>query len=144
MNSRESTLKNYQMVLKKFEAHFGNIALTSITTDNILLFLMKISKRTKQSTKKLRYSLLSAFFNFIKQSFLPELQNPCESPILKKMFKAQKIINWKVLEKDVVDEIIFRTENLRNRLILELMARAGMRVGEVLKISPNDIEDRKL
>ena len=43
-----------------------------------------------------------------------------------------------------MDEIIFRTIKPRNRLILELMARGGMRIGEVLKLTPNDIEDRKL
>jgi integrase len=47
------------------------------------------------------------------------------------------------LEKEVVDEMIFRTENPRNRLMLELMARGGMRIGEVLNLKPNDIEDRK-
>ena len=40
--------------------------------------------------------------------------------------------------------MIFRTRNNRNRLMLELMARAGMRIGEVLKITPKDIEDRKI
>ena len=50
----------------------------------------------------------------------------------------------KILEKELVDEMIFRTTNLRNRIILELMARGGMRVGEVLKITPGDIEDRKV
>jgi integrase len=48
------------------------------------------------------------------------------------------------LEKEVIDEIIFRTEDPRNRLMLELMARGGMRVGEVLKITPGDVEDRKI
>ncbi|GAH71484.1 unnamed protein product, partial [marine sediment metagenome] len=43
-----------------------------------------------------------------------------------------------------VDEMVFRTENPRNRLMLELMARGGMRVGEVLNITPRDIEDRKI
>ncbi len=32
--------------------------------------------------------------------------------------------------------MIFRTRNQRNRLMLELMARSGMRVGEVLKLTP--------
>jgi hypothetical protein len=41
---------------------------------------------------------------------------------------------FKILEKDVVDEIIFRTRNSRNRLLLELMARGCMSVGEVLKV----------
>jgi len=34
--------------------------------------------------------------------------------------------------------------NSRNRLILELMARGGMRIGEVLKLAPADIYDQKL
>jgi integrase len=72
------------------------------------------------------------------------LQNPCDSPVLKKLFKNAKPNHWKILEKDVVDEIIFRTVNPRDRLILELMARGAMRVGEVLKLKPEHIEDRKL
>jgi len=74
----------------------------------------------------------------------PYFHNPCDSPIIKKLFKHPKPKLWKILEKDVVDEIIFRTSNQRDRLMLELMARAGMRIGEVLKITPKDIEDRKI
>ena len=44
----------------------------------------------------------------------------------------------------MVDEIIFRTENQRNRIMLELMARGCMRIGEVLNLTPMDIEDRKV
>jgi len=44
----------------------------------------------------------------------------------------------------VVDEIIFRTDNLRNRVMLELMARGGMRIGEVLNLRVMDIADCKL
>ena len=40
------------------------------------------------------------------------------------------------MEKNAVDETIFRTENPRNRLMFELMARGSMRVGEVLKLRP--------
>ncbi len=43
-----------------------------------------------------------------------------------------------------MDEVIFRTVKPRNRLMLELMARGGMRISEVLQLTPNDIEDRKL
>jgi len=48
------------------------------------------------------------------------------------------------VDKEVVDEIIFRTMNIRNRLILELMARGGMRIGEVLNLRPCDIQERNL
>ena len=98
---------------------------------------------TKQSTKKLRFTLLGAFFNYIKNSSDPGSQNPCDNPALRKLFRAGKPIRFKILEKDVVDEIIFRTPNPRNRLLLELMARAGMRIGEILKLRSKDIEGRK-
>jgi len=43
-----------------------------------------------------------------------------------------------------VDEIIFKIPKIRDRLIVELMARGGLRVSEVLKLTPRDVEDRKL
>ena len=60
------------------------------------------------------------------------------------MFKEAKPPPWSILEKDTVDEIIFRTDSIRNRIMLELMARGGMRIGEVLNLTPRDVEDRKL
>ena len=53
-------------------------------------------------------------------------------------------MQWKILDKETIDEIIFRTSNIRNRIILELMARGGMRIGEVLKLTPDDIAENKL
>ncbi|HUV59849.1 MAG TPA: site-specific integrase [Desulfatiglandales bacterium] len=144
INSKTNTVRNYQFVFTRFCSELGDRELESLTNEEILTFLTQFTEGTKQSTKRLRYSLLSAFFNFIKSSINPQLQNPCETPILRKLFKDPKPTHWKILEKEVVDEIIFRTEDQRNRLMLELMARGGMRVGEVLKLTPRDIEDRKL
>jgi len=136
-------LRNYEFILDNFQNHFGDIELSSITSEYILGFMYKLSDGTKQNTKKLRFTLLSAFFNFIKNSVEPDFQNPCDNPALRKLFRAGKPAQFKIIEKDVIDEIIFRTPNPRNRLILELMARACMRVGEVLKLTSRDIEDRK-
>ncbi len=94
-----------------------------------MAFMSTITDGTKQNTKKLRFTLLSAFFNYVKNSLDYEFQNPCDNPALRKLFRAVKPSQFKILEKDVVDEIIFRTRNQRNRLMLELMARSGMRVG---------------
>ena len=60
------------------------------------------------------------------------------------MFKRAQIIQWNILEKDIVDEIVFRTTNPTNRSMLELMSRASMRISEVLKLTPNDIDGRKI
>jgi len=48
----------------------------------------------------------------------------------RKLFRPKVTVSWTIIEKEAVDEIIFRTANVRNRLILELMARGGMRIGE--------------
>jgi integrase len=64
--------------------------------------------------------------------------------MLRKLFRPKITTNWNIIEKDAVDEIIFRSAKIRNRLILELMARGGMRIGEVLKLTASDLQDRKL
>ena len=48
------------------------------------------------------------------------------------------------MDKEVVDEISFRVMNIRNRIILKLMARGGMRIGEVLDLKPCDIQEINL
>lgn len=144
LNVKKNTLRNYEFIPDNFQNHFGDIELSSITSEYILTFMSEVSDGTKQSTKKLRFTFLAAFFNFIKNSVDPDCQNPCDKPALRKLFKAGKPTQFKILEKDVIDEIIFRTRSPRNRLMLELMARNCMRVGEVLKLKPNDIEDRKV
>lgn len=144
VNSKRNTIRNYELLLLRFCDQFGHRELESITSEEVLAFLTRFTEGTKQSTKRLRYSLLSAFFNFIRNSTDPQLQSPCDTPVLKRLFKNPKPNTWKILEKEVVDEIIFRTMNPRDRLILELMARGAMRVGEVLKLKPEHIEDRKL
>jgi integrase/recombinase XerD len=106
--------------------------------------LTSFSTGSKPATKRHRYSSLKAFFNFLKNSVDAKIQNPCDTAMLRKMFRERPPQQWKIVEKDLVDEIIFRTMRPRNRIMLELMARGGMRVGEVLKIRAMDIQDRKL
>ena len=98
----------------------------------------------KPQTKRARFTSLMAFFNFAKSNLDQDFINPCDSPMLRKFFRAKVKTHWDILEKDTVDEIIFRTTKIRDRLILELMARGAMRIGEVLKLTPNDVGDRKL
>ena len=144
LHSKKSTLKTYQSILSKLTAQFGERDLNSLTPEEVLSFLTDFNQGTKQLTKRTRYSQLTSFFNFVTQNLDPNFRSPCDTPMLKKLYRPPGPIRWTILEKEVVDEIIFRTIKPRNRLILELMARGGMRIGEVLKLTPNDIEDRKL
>ena len=128
----------------RFDTTFPDRELASITAEEILSFLNQINPSANQSTKRLRYSLIKAFYNFCKNTFDETISNPCATSMLKKMFRDRRGVQWTILEKEVIDEIIFKTENHRDRLILELMARGGMRISEVLKLTARDVEDRKL
>ena len=128
----------------RFDTTFPDRELESITAEEILSFLTQINPAANQSTKRLRYSLIKAFYNFCKNTFDETISNPCATSMLKKMFRDRRGVQWTILEKEVIDEIIFKTENHRDRLILELMARGGMRISEVLKLTARDVEDRKL
>jgi len=64
--------------------------------------------------------------------------------MIRKLYRRKVKTRWEIIEKETIDEIIFRTVKNRNRLLLELMARGGMRVGEVLKLRQKDLQDQKL
>ena len=123
---------------------YGDQPLGKLTVETILDFLNQLTEGCKPQTKRIRYGHLAAFFNFIKNNRLEDFISPCDSKMLRKLYRPKVTIQWDILEKETVDEIIFRTTNTRDRLLLELMARGGMRVGEVLKLTPRDVQDRKL
>jgi integrase len=132
------------LFLNKFDIRYGDRDIESINSDTVLTFLTEDCEGQKQSTKRFKNTVLKTFFNFTKNTTDSNIANPCDTPVLSKMFRLAKGHQWTILEKDVVDEIIFKTDNHRNRLMLELMARGGMRIGEVLKLRVIDVDERKL
>ena len=73
-----------------------------------------------------------------------DIKNPCSASILSKSFKMPKQNARKILDKETVDEMIYNSKCLRDRLILELQARCGLRIGEILNLKAKDVSDRKL
>ena len=143
-HSKENTVRAYMLVLSKFCEEFGSENLEDITTEKVISFLNRITEGKKRQTKRSRYSHLLAFFNFIKNNLDQDFRNPCDTPMLKKLFRARPSYHWNLIEKETVDEIIFRTSKPRNRLMLELMTRGKMRISDVLKLTSSDINDRRL
>jgi integrase/recombinase XerD len=143
-NSRKNTVQTYEGTISKFVHAFGGAEIAAINTEDVQSFLDNLTEGRKQQTKKIRYSHVKAFYSFTKANLMPGLENPCDNSMMKKLFRAKPQTRWDILEKETVDEIIFRTAKVRNRLILELMARGAMRIGEVLKLTHVDINGRKL
>jgi integrase/recombinase XerD len=106
--------------LSKFCNKHGHKDLKEITSGEVLAFLNAITEGKKQQTKRIRFSHLTALFNFTRNNTDEIFQNPCDNPMLNKLFRAKTTSSWDIIEKEVVDEIIFKAENSRNRLMLEL------------------------
>ena len=121
-------MRSYESVITPFCRDHGNLELEELTVDLVQAFLESITNGRKPQTRKIRFAHITSFFHFIHNNLSPDFQNPCNSPMLRKLFRPKITTNWSIIEKDAVDEIIFRSAKIRNRLILELMAMGGMRI----------------
>ncbi len=102
INSRPNTIKNYEFLFGKFEKFYSSREVQSITTEEVIAFLAGLSEGRKQNTKRNRYTTLSAFFNLMINTLLPEMENPCLSPAAKSLFTKPKTYQWTIFDKDTI------------------------------------------
>lgn len=143
-NLKPRSIYSYNYILKQFDSFYGDYQVESIGSDEVLQFLEDQTGGSSRATRRLRYAQLKTFFNFIIDNYALNIKNPCSSQTLSKAFKMPPQKAPKILDKETVDELIYNTKNLRDRLILELQARCGLRIGELLKLKVSDVSDRKL
>jgi integrase/recombinase XerD len=141
---KHSTNTGYQLFFKSFKIFFEGHALESITVEEIGKFLESFTAGVARGTRHLRYAQAKAFFSFLINECGLDIKNPCAHPLLMKQYKNPKPAARKILDKELVDELIYSTTSAMDRLILELQARCGLRIGEVLKLKADDVTDRKL
>lgn len=144
LNHRKRTIESYSPLLEKYEAAYAGQVLDSIGSDEIYHFLETATQHLSKSTRRLRYAQMKAFYNFIIDRCVLNMRNPCNTALLRKSYRAPKQLPHKILEREIVDEMIYNTKRQRDRLILELQARCGLRIGELLKIKVSDISDRTI
>lgn len=143
-NHKQRTLESYRVCLDRFAALYAQRSLDAVTPDEIFHFLEHLTQNLAKSTRRLRYAQVKAFYNFIIDRCSLNMRNPCNAPLLNKSFKAPKQLPHKILDRETVDEMIYDTKRQRDRLLLELQARCGLRIGELLKIRVSDVCDRTI
>ena len=141
-NHKKRTIESYNFMLGRFDAIYAQRSLDDISPDGIFHFLENMTQNLAKSTRRLRYAQIKAFYNFIIDRCSLNMRNPCNTPLLSKAFRAPKQLPRKILNRETVDEMIYNTKRHRDRLILELQARCGLRIGELLKIKVSDVSDR--
>jgi integrase len=143
-NHKERTIKSYTLLLDRFNAIHGERPLQDISPDDIFHFLESVTQKLSKSTRRLRYAQIKSFYNFIIDRCSLNMENPCNVSLLSKSFKTPKQLPHKTLERETVYKMIYNTKRQRDRLILELQARCGLRIGELLKIKVSDVSYRTI
>jgi integrase len=143
-NVRERTLNSYAYPLQRFRSQYGERQLESVTPDELFTFLENLTQCHARSTRRLRYAQIKSFFTFIMETCGLSVKNPCHAPLLSKTFRMPRQIQRKILDRETVDEMVYSTTSARDRLIVELQARCGLRIGELLHLRVGDVSERRL
>ena len=85
-NSKENTFTAYEMILFKFWRVCDGRKLEELNSDEVLVFLNRVTAGRKHRTKRNCYTHLSAFFNFVRNNIDDSFQNPCDNPTMKKFY----------------------------------------------------------
>jgi len=141
---KKSTLKSYGKFMDRFQLKFALSEVQALTSEDIGKFLEECTGGLSRATRHLRYAQIKAFFNYIIETSNLNIKNPSSAGMLSKTFKNVSHRPRKILDKETVDELIFNSRTVRDRLILELQARCGLRIGEVLNLRVADVSGRKL
>ena len=87
-HSKKNTFRAYEFTIEKFNQNFANLNLNEVSADDILDFMTKFTEGRKPQTKRVRFAHLTAFFSFLRNNFDCDFKNPCDSPMLRKLFRT--------------------------------------------------------
>jgi len=67
------TAPAHEFLLPRFATAFPDRDLETLSSEEVLAFLTKLSDGRKKATKRTRFASLTAFFNLTKNSYEPDL-----------------------------------------------------------------------
>lgn len=135
-NRSQRTIVLYRCFLERF---FGNTneQFSSLTSDEIQQWFRQHEGHVKETTFRLRLSVLSSFYTFCVQE-----EYIVNSPIKSRWFPRLPQPIPKYLEKGDIAKTRQQSEktSLRNQAMLEFMLSSGCRVGELNELNREDMD----
>ena len=126
----------YENVIKKLEDEEKLKDVTKIKYDEKL---MKMRGKLSPKNIKVICIIYNNFFNFIKKYYISSFNVKLEFKLTKEE-KALELQKIKYLEKNEIPNILNKIKNNTVRSIAILQLHTGMRIGEVLALTPNDVD----
>ncbi len=131
-----STISTYTEALGVFLKYFYNKSVSEISNQDIITFNNRYILANKLSA-----SYQNQIINAIKL-FFKTIENKTVEVDLIHRPKRQKLIP-NVLSKEEIKGILSASSNLKHRAMLSLVYSCGLRRGELLKLTLNDIDSKR-
>jgi len=138
----EETVRVYRSCLRIFLA-FMKVPLQKVTREDLREFLRHLREDRKNSQKRIEnyFSALSSFYNYLLYENIIDT-NPV-LPVRKRYVRRYKAQESEAVRKLISIEemsmLINSTLSIRDRAVITLLAKAGIRRGELLSIDLDDI-----
>lgn len=130
------TIKNYCGHLRRFQS-FIHKCLEAITEDDIKQYLLHLIEGQQTS-----HSFVDQAISAIKFYNEKVLKQKVELAKLKRPKKERKLPD--VLAEDEILAIINAVKNIKHLVILVMVYSSGLRVGEVVRLRPEDIDIQRM
>ena len=137
--AKPTSCASYDHLYRFLLQRFPNKTIESFTAQEIFDFLNDLTKERSQATRRLRFQQIKSILNFAINNLEIVMKNPCSTPMLSTSFRAPKHSPRELIDKEMMDTIIYRTDDSRDRSILELGSRCCMRISEILKLKPKNV-----
>ena len=127
-----STIKSYQAHFRAFLFYYNQIEPKNISQQQIIDYLLHIIK-----VKNIARGTQNQVLNAIKFYYEQVLKEPKKTYDLKHVKKAKRLPH--ILTEQEIVRLLHATENIKHKAILMLMYSGGLRIGEVVNLTINDI-----
>ena len=132
------TRTSYRNHLLLFKRHFANRAVQEVGAEEIRQYLLMLIDE-----KQVSQSYYNQAINAIKLLYGKVLKRPREIESVRRPKKERTLPI--VLSRESVENMVNEVGNLKHRTLLILMYSGGLRVGEIVRLRPEDIDlDRKM
>lgn len=129
------TIKTYIHINREF-LRFASKNLSEISDSDIKNYLVFLAEEKQSAASTLNQAINALKFYYgsmLKKRFIYEVKRP----------KKDKKLPV-VLSKEEAAKIISSVDNIKHKAILMLVYSAGLRVGEVVKLKPADIDSKRM
>lgn len=129
------TVKSYLYYNRNFQS-FVNKDPHNVTDSDIKDYLLYLAEEKQSATSTLNQAINALKFYYgsmLKRKFVYEVKRPRKD-------KKLPI----VLSKEEVAKILNSVDNVKHKAILMLVYSAGLRVGEVVRLRPEDVDSKRM